>query len=49
MRCCSLKRKDLDIHYQQMSQKYYMFNGSNVLNLREVYIASLPQEFQPKL
>ncbi|KAL5799393.1 hypothetical protein ACOSQ4_032277 [Xanthoceras sorbifolium] len=26
MKCCSLKRKDLDHHYKKMSERYYMRN-----------------------
>ncbi|KAL5823378.1 hypothetical protein ACOSQ4_021278 [Xanthoceras sorbifolium] len=26
MKCCSLKRKDLDHHYKKMSERYYMLN-----------------------
>lgn len=44
MKCCSLKKKDLDFNYQRMSQKYYMFNGHNDVILKKVYIAYLPIE-----
>ncbi|KAL5775821.1 hypothetical protein ACOSP7_013378 [Xanthoceras sorbifolium] len=29
MKCCSLKRKDLNFHFKKMSHEYYMLNGLN--------------------
>ncbi|KAL0289771.1 UNVERIFIED_CONTAM: polyprotein [Sesamum radiatum] len=43
MKCCSLKRKDLDFHFKRMSEKFYMLNGLNDPNLKHVFLASLPQ------
>ncbi len=47
MRCCSLKRTDIERHYQRMAQRYYLLNGYNDVNLRHIYIASLPEALQP--
>ncbi|KAK4381888.1 polyprotein [Sesamum angolense] len=49
MKCCSLKRKDLDFHFKRMSEKFYMLNGLNDSNLKHVFLASLPQELQPEI
>ncbi|KAL0445483.1 UNVERIFIED_CONTAM: polyprotein [Sesamum latifolium] len=49
MKCCSLKRKDLDFHFKQMSEKFYMLNGLNDPNLKHVFLASLPQELQREI
>ncbi|KAL0300376.1 UNVERIFIED_CONTAM: polyprotein [Sesamum calycinum] len=49
MKCCSLKRKDLDFHFKRMSEKFYMLNGLNDPNLKHVFLASLPQELQPEI
>ncbi|KAL0420823.1 UNVERIFIED_CONTAM: polyprotein [Sesamum latifolium] len=46
MKCCSLKRKDLDFYFKRMSEKFYMLNGLNDPNLKHVFLASLPQELQ---
>ncbi|KAI9083023.1 hypothetical protein K1719_035038 [Acacia pycnantha] len=44
MKCCSLKRSDLQHHYQRMIQKYHALNGGNDVNLRHTFIVSLPGE-----
>ncbi|KAL5733956.1 hypothetical protein ACOSP7_031817 [Xanthoceras sorbifolium] len=49
MKCCSLKRKDLNFHFKKMSHKYYMFNGLDDETLRQVYINSLPDELQAEI
>lgn len=49
MKCCSLKKKDLDKHYQRMSKRFYMLNGTNDPNLKHTFIDSLPEELQPEL
>ncbi len=49
MRCCSLKRTDIERHYQCMVQCYYLLNGFNDVNLRHTYIASLLEQLQPEL
>lgn len=49
MKCCSLKRKNLQNHFTHMSKKYYLLGGSQDPNLRHIFIISLPIELQPKL
>ncbi|KAL5845948.1 hypothetical protein ACOSQ3_009472 [Xanthoceras sorbifolium] len=49
MKCCSLKRKDLNFHFKKISHKYYMLNGLNDETLRQVYINSLPDELQAEI
>lgn len=49
MKCCSLKLRDIEKHYQRMSSRYYTLNGFNDPNLRYVYISSLPTELQPEV
>ncbi len=49
MRYCSLKRPDIEKHYQRMAQRYYLLNACNDVNLRHTYIASLPEVLQPEL
>ncbi|RDX90393.1 hypothetical protein CR513_27748, partial [Mucuna pruriens] len=41
--------KDLDKHFQRMSQRFYMLNGLNDPSLKNTYVASLPTEIQPEL
>ncbi|RDX67921.1 hypothetical protein CR513_53146, partial [Mucuna pruriens] len=48
MRCCSIRMKDLDKHFQRMSQRFYMLNDPNDPNLKNTYVASLPLEIQPE-
>ncbi|QHO18904.1 polyprotein [Arachis hypogaea] len=43
------KRKDLEKHYKRMAVKYYLLGGNNNPPLKQVFTASLPNEFQPKL
>ncbi|KAH9780591.1 hypothetical protein KPL71_008136 [Citrus sinensis] len=49
MKCCSLKRNHLEMHYKRMSMLYYKLNGFNNPALKHVFIASLPPELQPEL
>ncbi|RDX83587.1 hypothetical protein CR513_35476, partial [Mucuna pruriens] len=49
MRCCSIRMKDLDRHFQRMSQRFYMLNGPNDPSLKNTYVASLLAEVQPEL
>lgn len=49
MKCCSLKKQDLDRYFQRMAQRYYMLNGFNDPNLKHTFIALLLEEFQPEL
>lgn len=47
MKCYSLKRKDLQEHYEAMSKKFYMLRGINQTPLKQVFIAFL-DEIQPE-
>ncbi|QHN76798.1 polyprotein [Arachis hypogaea] len=49
MKCCSLNRKDLEKHYKKMAAKHYPLGGNNNPPLKQVFIASLPDELQPEL
>lgn len=49
MKCCSLKRKDLDKHFKRMSDIYYLLGGYNSPELKRVFVASLPTELQPEI
>ncbi|KAH9680155.1 hypothetical protein KPL71_026443 [Citrus sinensis] len=49
MKCCSLKRHHLEMHYKRMSMLYYKLNGFNDPSLKHVFAASLPPELQPEL
>jgi len=42
IRCCFLKIKDLDRHFQRMNHRFYLLNGLNDLSLKNTYVASLP-------
>ncbi|QHN83062.1 polyprotein [Arachis hypogaea] len=48
-KCCSLNRKDLEKHYKKMAAKYYPLGGNNNPPLKQVFIASLPDELQPEI
>ncbi|KAH9780689.1 hypothetical protein KPL71_008173 [Citrus sinensis] len=49
MKCCSLNRNHLEMHYKRMSMLYYKLNGFNDPSLKYVFAASLPSELQPEL
>ncbi|KAH9671295.1 hypothetical protein KPL70_017318 [Citrus sinensis] len=49
MKCCSLKRHHLEMHYKIMSMLYYKLNGFNDPSLKHVFAASLPIKLQAKL
>lgn len=38
-----VKRKDLEIHYNRMSQRFYLLNGRNDVNLKKAFLNSLPE------
>ncbi|MED6149693.1 hypothetical protein PIB30_064915 [Stylosanthes scabra] len=44
MKCCSLNRSDLKIHYKRMISKYYSLGGNTNPPLKHVFMASLPEE-----
>ncbi|RDX72893.1 hypothetical protein CR513_47567, partial [Mucuna pruriens] len=49
MKCCSIKMKDLDKHFQRMLARFYLLNGPNDPSLKNTYVASLPEELQPEI
>ncbi|KAK0580148.1 hypothetical protein LWI29_037057 [Acer saccharum] len=49
MRCCSLKRKDIEFHYKRMSQRYHTLGGINDHSLKQVYVNSLPDDLQDEI
>ncbi|MED6173480.1 hypothetical protein PIB30_059886, partial [Stylosanthes scabra] len=49
MKCCSLNRKDLKIHYKRMINKYYSLGGNTNPPLKHVFVASLSDELQPEM
>ena len=49
MRCCSLRRKDIDFHYRRMSTRYHTLGGINDPNLKQVYVNSLPDKLQDEI
>ncbi|QHN96127.1 polyprotein [Arachis hypogaea] len=42
-------KKDLEKHYKKMAAKYYPLGGNNNPPLKQVFIASLPDELQPEI
>jgi len=49
MKCCSLKLKDIERHYQKMQQRFYLLNGYNDPSLKNTYVSSLPEEVQGEM
>ncbi|KAI9157027.1 hypothetical protein LWI28_015671 [Acer negundo] len=49
MRCCLLRKKDIDFHYTRMSSRYHILGGINNKSLKNVYVNSLPAELQDEL
>lgn len=42
MKCCSFRRKDLEAHYDHMSQRFYLLDGIDDVNLKQAFLNSLP-------
>jgi len=49
MKCCSLKIKDIERHFQRMQQRFYQLNGYNDASLKNTYVSSLPEEIQGEI
>jgi len=49
MKCCSLKLKDIERHFQRMQQRFYQLNGYNDPSLKSTYVSSLPEEIQGEM
>ncbi|KDP25675.1 hypothetical protein JCGZ_24158 [Jatropha curcas] len=47
-KCCSLKFRDLERHYQRMNHLYHEIGGFKDDNLKLTFIASLPQLIEPE-
>nr|GEZ49990.1 putative zinc finger, CCHC-type [Tanacetum cinerariifolium] len=43
MKCCSFQNKDLEKHYNHMSQRFYCLNGVDDVNLKQVFLNSFPE------
>ncbi|KAK1406173.1 hypothetical protein QVD17_41461 [Tagetes erecta] len=43
MKCCSFKQKDLEKHYNRMSERFYCLNGIDDVNLKQVFLNSFPE------
>ncbi|GJZ17715.1 hypothetical protein Tco_0553838 [Tanacetum coccineum] len=43
MKCCSFQKKDLEKHYDRMSQRFYCLNGVYDVNLKQVFLNSFPE------
>nr|GEX61243.1 hypothetical protein [Tanacetum cinerariifolium] len=43
MKCCSFQKKDLEKHYDRMSQRFYCLNGVDDVNLKQVFMNSFPE------
>ncbi|GJS01534.1 hypothetical protein Tco_0318042 [Tanacetum coccineum] len=43
MKCCSFQKKDLEKHYDRMSQRLYYLNGVDDVNLKQFFLNSIPE------
>ncbi|GKC69129.1 hypothetical protein Tco_1115012, partial [Tanacetum coccineum] len=43
MKCCSFRKKDLEKHYDRMSQRFYCLNRVDDVNLKQVFLNSFPE------
>ncbi|GMN28523.1 hypothetical protein TIFTF001_041183 [Ficus carica] len=41
MKCCSMKKEDLEVHFQKMSRRFYLIGGINDPNLKQAFISSI--------
>ncbi|GJT28773.1 putative zinc finger, CCHC-type containing protein [Tanacetum coccineum] len=46
MKCCSFQKKDLEKHYDHMSQRFYCLNGVDDVNLKQVFLNSFPESLE---
>ncbi|KAJ0893699.1 putative transcription factor interactor and regulator CCHC(Zn) family [Helianthus annuus] len=43
MKCCSFRPKDLEKHYNRMSERFYCLQGIDDVNLKQVFLNSFPE------
>ncbi|GMN65887.1 hypothetical protein TIFTF001_034955 [Ficus carica] len=43
MRCCSMNKNDLEVHFQKMSRRFYLIGGINDPNLKQAFLSSIPE------
>ncbi|KAF5791447.1 putative transcription factor interactor and regulator CCHC(Zn) family [Helianthus annuus] len=43
MNCCSFRPKDLEKHYNRMSERFYCLQGIDDVNLKQVFLNSFPE------
>nr|GFC89418.1 putative zinc finger, CCHC-type [Tanacetum cinerariifolium] len=43
MKCCSFQKKDLEKHYDRMSQRFYCLNEVDDVNLKQVFLNSFQE------
>nr|GEW20359.1 reverse transcriptase domain-containing protein [Tanacetum cinerariifolium] len=43
MKCCSFQKKDLEKHYDRMSQRFYCLNRVDDVNLKQLFLNSFPE------
>ena len=49
MKCCSLKKPDLEHHFKRMAQRFYQLIGYNDPSLKNTYVSSLLKELQVEM
>ena len=49
VKCCSLKKLNLEHHFKRMAQRFYQLNGYNDLSLKTIYVSSLREELQAEM
>ena len=49
MKCCFLKKPDLERHFKRMAQRFYQLNSYNDPNLKNTYFSSLPEELEAEI
>ncbi|GMN18942.1 hypothetical protein TIFTF001_046875 [Ficus carica] len=43
MKCCSIHKKDLEVHFQKVSRRFYLIGGLNDPNLKQAFLSSIPE------
>ncbi|GMN57096.1 hypothetical protein TIFTF001_026194 [Ficus carica] len=42
IKCCSIHKKDLEVHFQKMSRRFYLIGGLNDPNLKQAFLSLIP-------